>query len=104
MKNIHWPAVDWTQYNTTLAVQFGCSHSTIYRHRKIHAPGSEHKRSRYDWSRIKDWNQRTDALARIVGCSEKRVTMYRHEQGIRCGPRKPGSGLHMKNPKHLANS
>lgn len=91
--DIDWHAIDWSQYSKTIAKQIGCAPSTVQRYRQIHAPGSKVKWGKYDWSKIKNWDQRTDVLARIVGCSESVLVAYRHEKGIKPGPRKPGSGL-----------
>lgn len=89
--NLPWGTVDWSLFNKTIAAQLGCSHITVHKYRQRYAPGTN-KKCKFEWGRVKDWNQRTDVLAKIVGCSESRVTMYRHERGIPLGPRKPGSG------------
>lgn len=86
-----WHTVNWSLSNKNLANQLGITHSTVHKYRQRHAPGTN-VRNKYDWSLVKDWNQQTHVLAAIVGCPPSRVTMYRHEHGIPCGPRKPGSG------------
>ena len=89
LAGLPWHTVDWSQPNTVIARQLGCSHTTVAQYR----PTPPQPKPVIPWHTVTDWAAQSNAtIAGVLGIHRDIVTYHRWKNKLPVGPRSPGSG------------